>query len=155
MNLAGLWSLLHLFFTFSFVGSLMISEWNGRAARATEDWRERALLFHIIHLASRVGGFGSLLLLGVFGNLAAMAEGYRMATDVWMRWANGMWLVTVLVAALLTLPRTARLAAIAREARDGGSADAYAPTLAQWRIGNVIMSLLYLALLGLMVFRWR
>ena len=39
MVLVGLWKLLHLFFAFSFVGSLVVAEWNGRAARATHDWK--------------------------------------------------------------------------------------------------------------------
>src|SRR2546422_7458071 len=78
--LAQLWKLLHFFFAFSFVGSLVVAEWNGRAARVTQDWGQRALLFHIVHLSSRVAGLGSLVLAGVFGNLASLRLGYSMAS---------------------------------------------------------------------------
>ncbi len=53
-----LWRFLHLFFAFAFVGSLMVAEWCGRAARRSGDWKERALLFDIVRLASGVSGAG-------------------------------------------------------------------------------------------------
>src|SRR5262245_19677927 len=106
--------LLHLFFAFSYVGTLVVAEWNGRAARATTDWSQRALLFHIIHLSVRVAGIGSLVLLGVFGNLAGPSHGHSMAHDSWMRWVNALWIVSVLTVVFLTLPNAGRLARVAR-----------------------------------------
>ena len=50
----GIWKLLHLFFSFSFVGTLMVADWNGRAARATSDWGQRALLLDICRISSGV-----------------------------------------------------------------------------------------------------
>ena len=146
--LPRLWILLHLFFAFSFVGSIVVSEWTGRAARATEDWGQRALLFGIANRAGRMAGLVPLLLVGVFGNLAAMAMGRRMAQDVWLRWANGLWLAAALVMLAVTLPAAARLAKLAGS--DGARED-YAPTLAKWRLGNAALGALYLALLVLMV----
>jgi hypothetical protein len=149
-----LWKLLHLFFAFSYVGSLVVAEWNGRAARATQDWTQRALLFQIIHLSSRVGGFGSLVLLGVFGNLNSIGLGYSMASGVWLRWVNGLWLVAVLSMALLNVANSGKLVTASRLAASGGSAEGYESALARWRFGNMIQSILYLALLCLMVFHW-
>ena len=155
MLLSGLWQLLHLFFAFSFVGSLVVAEWNGRAARLSTDWGRRALLFEIVRLSSRVAGFGALFLTGVLGNLAAVSLGYRMARDHWLWAANGVWLAAILVMALVQLPNVARLAAIAQAAAQGGAAEGWERTLARWRFGNVVESILYLALLTLMVFHWR
>ena len=84
MVLVGLWKLLHLFFAFSFVGSLVVAEWNGRAARATHDWNQRAILFQIVHLSSRLAGMGGLFMLGVFGNLTSIGLGYTMRHDAWL-----------------------------------------------------------------------
>ena len=50
------WLLLHLFFSFSYVGALTVVEWAGRAARNTEDWAQRAMLYDIIRLATRLAG---------------------------------------------------------------------------------------------------
>ena len=47
-----LWEFLHLFFTFGFDGTLVVAEWNGRAARATTDWSQRALLYRIVLFAT-------------------------------------------------------------------------------------------------------
>lgn len=151
----GLWRLLHLFFAFSFVGTLVLADWNGRAARATKDWQQRALLLDIVARASGIGGLGSLLALGLLGNLLAVGSGYRMATDTWLRAVNGVWLVTVLVMALVTLPAIMRLTALARAAATAEASPEYDRLLGRWRIGNFALSLLYLALLVLMVFRWR
>jgi hypothetical protein len=57
--------------------------------------------------------------------------------------------------ALVVLPNAARLAAISRTAAQGGSSDGFTSALARWRIGNVGQSVLYLATLVLMVYRWR
>jgi hypothetical protein len=147
----GLWRLLHLFFAFSYVGTLVVAEWNGRAARATTDPAQRALLFQIIRLSGRVGGLGSLVALGVFGNLTAIRLGYSMRVDVWMRWVNVLWLLALITMLAISLPNAARLADASRA---GASADADR-ALARWRMGNVIQSVLYLALLTLMVFHWH
>lgn len=152
--LNGLIQLFHLFFSFSFVGSVMVSEWNGRAARTSQDWTTRAAQFAIVRRSSRVG-FGSLVLSGVFGNLSAVRRGYQMSGDVWLMWVNGLWIVAVAVMIGLVMPHLSRLAAISARAARGEPADGYAPALARWRFGNVLVSLLYLALLVLMVFRWR
>lgn len=153
--MTGFWQFLHLFFAFSFVGSLVVADWNGRAARASKDWNQRALLFQIVHLSGRVAGFGGLVLLGVFGNLLSVGKGYSMGADVWMRWVNGIWLVMLVVMALLTLPNAARLASASRLAAGGGEPGGYAQSLARWRIGNVLLSVLYVVMLALMVFHWR
>lgn len=155
MDLTLFWRLLHHFFAFSFVGSLVVADWNGRAARATQDWGQRATLFQILHLSSRVAGFGGLILLGVFGNLLSVSLGYTMRTDVWMRWVNGFWLVMVAVMVLLALPNAGRLATLSRLAAGGGDPGNWKGALARWRFANVLLSILYIAMLVLMVFRWR
>jgi Na+/melibiose symporter-like transporter len=155
MFMDGLWRLLHLFFAFSFVGSLVVAEWNGRAARVTQDWSQRALLFGIVFLSTRVAGVGGLVLTGVFGNLASMRVGYQMSHDVWLMCVNGVWLVTVAVMLLLVLPNASRLFVLSQAAARGESSEGYTPALARWRIGNVLASVLYLSLLVLMVFHWH
>lgn len=155
MDLASLWRFLHHFFAFAFVGTLVVAEWNGRASRATSDWGQRALLFKTIHLSSRVAGLGSLALLGVFGHLLATASGYRMGGDPWLRWATGLWLAALAVMAFVVLPAAARLARITAAAVGGGDGAGYDVSLARWRLGNVLLTVLYLALLVLMVLRWR
>ena len=151
----GLWKLLHLFFAFSYVGSLVVGEWNGRAARVAKDWGQRALLLKIVQLSSRVAGLGSLLLLGVFGNLTSVSLGYSMARDRWLMWVNGLWLLTVLDMAVLSLPNAGRLARISAAAAGGAPAEGFDLALSRWRLGNVVQSVLYLASLALMVFHWR
>jgi len=155
MNLMGLWRLLHLFFAFSFVGSLVVAEWNGRAARATQDWSQRALLFNVISLSSRVAGFGSLMMLGVFGNVVAVMQGYSMRSDWWPRWVNGVWLAALAVMVLLIVPNARKLADASRLAAGGATPTGYSSALARWRFGNVLLSVFYLALLVLMVFHWH
>ncbi len=152
---AKLWTLLHLFTAFSFVGTLLVAEWIGRSVRATADWPQRAMLFQIAVRAGRSAGFVPLVLSGVFGNATALTSGYRMATDPWLVWANAMWLVAVLVMAALNLPAAYRLATLARSAGGGGEPAGYAATLGRWRISNVVLSVLYLALLVVMVYGAR
>jgi len=149
------WAFLHLFFAFSFVGSLVVAEWNGRAARATGDWAQRALLFQIVMLSTRVAGVGGLVLLGLFGNLWSIPAGYRMATDVWPRVVNGVWLVTVALISFGVLPAAARLHRIAASGASGGPTEGWDATLGRWRLGNLLLSILYLGLLILMVSHWR
>lgn len=155
MNLTGLWRLLHLFFAFSFVGSLVVAEWNGRAARVAQDWSQRALLFNIVFLSSRVAGFGSLFLLGIFGNVVAVTSGYSMRSDWWLRWVNLLWLAAMAVMVVLILPNAGKLADGSRVAAEGGAPTGYERALARWRFGNVLMSVLYLTLLAFMVFHWH
>lgn len=155
MDLSLFWRFLHHFFAFSFVGSLVLADWNGRAARATADWHQRALLFQLVSLSSRLAGFGGLVLLGVFGNLLSIGAGWSMREDVWMRWINGVWILMLLVMALMALPNAGRLAAIARTAAVGGASQGYDRALARWRFANLLLSVLYVAMLVLMVFRWR
>ncbi len=151
----GLLRFFHLFFAFSFVGSLIVADWNGRAARATTDWSQRALLFKIINLSSRVVGLGSLVFLGVLGNLMSVRMGYSMGADRWMWLVTALWIAALLVQALILLPNSGRLSALASAAASGGSSEGYERHLARWRFGNVLQSLLYLGLLAAMVFRWR
>jgi len=155
LNLHGLWQLLHLVFAFSYVGSLTLAEWNSRAARRTEDWSERARLFEIIHVSSRIAGAGSLFVTGLLGHVSAMGSGYRMGQDRWMIVVTVVWLAALAGMFLLNLPLSARLATIARTAAGGGSSEGWASALARWRFANVLQSLLYLVMLGLMVFPWR
>jgi len=153
--MTGFWQFLHLFFAFSFVGSLVVADWNSRAARATDDWGQRALLFQIVHLSGRVAGFGGLVLLGVFGNLLSVGKGYSMGADTWMHWVNGIWLAMLVVMVLLTLPNAGRLANGSRLAAGGAEPTGYAQALVRWRIGNILLSVLYVVMLALMVFHWR
>lgn len=146
---------LHLFFAFSYVASLVIAEWNGRAARATEDWKQRAILYQIIWLSCRVAGFGSLFLNGVFGNLAAIQLGYSMAGSTWFQWVNGIWVAALAGMILLTVPNAGRLAKQSQIAAGGGAPEGFESALARWRIGNVVQSFLYLTLLALMVWHWQ
>ena len=155
MSLAHVWRLLHLFFAFAFVSTLVLAQWNGRAASATGDWGQRAVLFRVIHLSTRGMGLGTLVLLGVFGHVTATALGYRMSTDPWLIWVTAIWLAALAVLAFLVRPAAARLAALASAAAAGGEAAGYDDALRRWRLGNVAMSVIYLGLLVLMVFRWR
>jgi hypothetical protein len=150
----ALWRLLHLFFAFGFVGTLVVCDWNSRAARATEDWHQRALLWDIVRRAAAVG-LGTLILLGVMGNLLSSMLGYRMSADGWPRWVNGLWVVSVILQGILVAPGAARLAGLAKAAAGGAAADAYAGALKRWRISNLAQSVLYLALLVLMAFHWK
>src|SRR5262252_11015075 len=140
------WRLLHIFFAFGFVGTLIVSDWNSRAARATQDWRQRALLWSIVRRAAGVG-LGTLIALGVFGNLLAPGLGYRFSADTWPRWVNGLWLLGLVIQALLIAPGAARLAGLAASGAEGGSTEAYGAVLKRWRLSNVVQSVLYLALL--------
>jgi len=155
LNTHAVWQWLHLVFGISWVGSLVVAEWNGRAARATDDWSQRAVLFQIVHASTRLAGAGSLVLAGLLGHASAVTGGYRMAHDTWMWWATGLWLAAVFGMFLLNTPLSARLATIARVAAGGGSSEGWAPALARWRFANVIQSVLYLALLVIMVLRWH
>ncbi len=149
------WRLLHLFFAFAFVGTLVVAEANGRAARKAKDWALRSQLWGIVGNTTSVGGVGSLLALGVLGNLLAIGLGYRMSADGWLRWVNGLWLLAVLVQAVVVAPGASRLAGLARTAAGGGRAEGYDAAARRWRVGNLAQSLLYLVFLFLMVFHHK
>jgi hypothetical protein len=153
MSLNELWAFLHLFFAFSYVGSLVVAEWNGRVVRVSRDWGTRVALLEIMRLSSRVAGLGSLVLLGVFGNLLAVGLGGSMATDLWLQAVNTLWLLGAAAMAFVSLPAVRRLAALARDG--GGAAGEWERALARWRVANVFQSLFYLTMLVLMVARGR
>jgi len=71
----------------------------------------------------------------------------------WMMAVNGLWVVGGLVLLLACVPAARRLAAGAAAAAGGAEAPVYDSVLKVWRVGNLALSLLYLALLALMVFR--
>ncbi len=154
MGPVALWRLLHFFFAFGFVGTLVVCDWNSRAARGADDWRQRALLWDIVRRASGAG-LGALVALGILGNVVLAMMGYRMSADAWPRWVNGLWLVAVIVQGVMVAPGAGRIAKLAKAAADGGPADAYGGALKRWRIANLAQTLLYLALLVLMAFHWR
>ena len=154
MSLVLLWRLLHFFFAFGFVGTLVVCDWNSRAARGTEDWGQRALLWGIVRRAAAVG-LGTLLALGIMGNILAIGFGYRMSGDSWLRWANGLWLAAVIVQGAFVSPGASRLAGLAKAAVEGRPPEAYPAALKRWRLGTIVQSVLYVALLVLMVLRWR
>jgi uncharacterized membrane protein len=147
-----LWLFLHLFFAFGFVGSLVVADWNGRAARLASDWAQRALLWEIVKRSTLLAGLGAFVLLGIFGNLLAHAGGLSMASR-WMMAVNGLWVVGGLVLLFACIPAARRLTAGAVAAAGGAEAPEYDAVLKVWRVGNLVLSLLYLALLALMVFR--
>jgi len=153
--LPRLWTLLHLFTAFSFVGSLLVAEWVGRTARATHDWGQRAMLFQIAARAGRTAGFLPLVVTGIFGNVASVTLGYHMSADRWLVWANALWLVAVLLMAFVNLPAAHRLATMAHATTGGAEPPAWAGTLKRWRLTNVLLSLLYVALLVVMVYGSR
>lgn len=147
-----LWTLLHLFTAFSFVGSLAVAEGVSRATRASKDWGQRALLFQIAKRAGLMAGFIPLVLTGILGNVASVTRGYHMATDVWLRWSNGLWLVAVLVMAFLNLPAVYRLAAQSSTASGDSEPAGYAASLGRWRVSNVMLTATYVAMLVVMVY---
>lgn len=149
------WLMLHLYFAFTFVGSLVVSEWVGGIARRAPEWRDRALLFEILRRTSQWAGLLPLLVLGVLGNLLATGIGLRMATDPWMRVVNGAWLLTVIVLAAVALPNVSRLARVSRAAVGGGDPAGYDAALRTWRLANVVLSILYIVQLALMVSQAR
>lgn len=149
------WEFLHLFFAFSFVGTLVVAEWNGRAARATTDWSQRALLYRIVFLATRTAGLGSLVLLGLVGHGLAASRGWRMGADVWLVWVTGLWVFALADLLLLVLPSASRLATVSAAAVGGGATDGWDRTLGRWRAGNALLSAIYITLLILMVLRWH
>jgi hypothetical protein len=150
VHLADLWRFLHLFFAFGYAGTLTVAEWNSRSARRTREWPQRAVLWDTIRISSLGPGLFGLLMLGVFGNLTAAGLKPRS----WVMTVNGLWLLNLLVLAGVCLPGAARLARIARDTAGGGSTEGYDRTYARWRVANALLTLLFVALLVLMVLRW-
>jgi len=155
MDFTPFWRLLHLFFAFGFVGSLVVADWNTRGARITSDWAQRSMLFQIVQYSTRLAGFGSLVLLGLFGNLLSIGGGYSMKADVWLRWVNGIWIVLLLLMALVALPNAAQLVKASQIGALGGEPKGSDRALVRFRFANIMLSVLYVTMLVLMVFRWR
>lgn len=149
----------HLLFAFLYVSGLALADLNSAGVQRARAWRERAALLRVTFTAATVTGLGGLLLLGIIGNVLSVMLGYRMGADVWMRWVNGLWVLAVVIMATVSVPTAAalsRMAAKASEAGDDATAPpAWAATLTRWRIARIAQNLLFLALLVLMVFRWR
>jgi hypothetical protein len=148
---------LHLLFAFAYVASLFAAHWNMLAARRSASWAERAALAESNRRIMFATGLGSLLALGVLGNLLAMSLGYRMADTPTFRIVNGMWLVSLIVLAALDLPATRRLAAGARAAvgNGGGEPVDWNNQLGRWRLGNGLQLALFMGMLWMMVAPWR
>ncbi len=66
---------------------------------------------------------------------------------------NALWIVAVAATAAVSLPGASRLARMSRDAAGGNVPEGYDATLRRWRLGNLAQTLLYLALLALMVWR--
>ena len=150
--LTYLWRFVHLLFAFSFVGALTIAEWNGRAARATGDWGRRAALWGVVRSTLQMLGLGALVLLGILGNLLAVAMGLPMG-GLWMRVVNGFWMIGILIHLFVALPAAGRLVAACGTATGGTPGQGYAAALTRWRVANVLLSLFYVLMLALMVLR--
>jgi len=150
--LAHLWRFLHLLFAFSFVGTLTLAEWNGRAARATDDWNRRAALWAVVRTTTQVLGLGALVLLGLLGNLLAVGLGLPMGGP-WMRVVNGLWVAGILFHLFVALPASGRLVSACEGGAAGNPPASYAAALARWRTANVLMSIFYVVMLALMVLR--
>jgi hypothetical protein len=148
----AVWKFLHLLFAFSYAGSIVVAEWNTRFARRTPNWNERAALFAVLKGTTRFVAIPNLVLLGLAGNVLAAQSGRDMARDSWLHVSNGIWLLTLLVLLFVSRPAAQRLEAAARAA---GNAGDWEKTLGRWRLGNVLQSVLLLATLGVMVFRWN
>ena len=147
----------HVLIAFFYVGALLASHLNMLAVRRAASWAEKAALLAVNRRASLFIGFPSLLLLGIVGNVLGMIAGYRMADTPTFRIGNGLWLVSVLVAAVLDLPVTTRLAAMSRAAagNGGGEPVGWNSRVGQWRLGNALQLLLFVVLLWFMAAPWH
>src|SRR5260221_12085064 len=119
------WLMLHLYFAFSFVGSLMVAEWLGGMARRAPEWRERALLFEVLRRSTQLAGLVPLVLLGVLGNVGATGTGLRMAADPWLLTVNGALLLMLIGIDSPTQPGVKRHCSRCREASTVGSSEGY------------------------------
>ncbi len=149
---------LHVLFGFTYVAALMAMHWNTLAARRTANWNERAALFELNRRLGMMFALGSLAAVGVVGQLLAMELGYRMAETRSFQVANALWLVNLIVLLAVDLPQSARLAAQARAAANGGATNepvGWTGTLDRWRIGNGVQLLVFLVLLWVMVSPWH
>ncbi len=151
--LGYLWRFLHLLFAFSFVGAITIAEWNGRAARATQDWSRRAALWAVVRSTTQMLGLGSLVVLGIFGNMLAVGMRLPMS-GAWTRIANALWLAGILLYVLLALPAAKRLvAACEASVATSEAGRMYDGALRRWRASGMMLGLFYLLMLALMVLR--
>ncbi len=153
--LVYLWRFLHLLFAFSFVGAITIAEWNGRQARTTSDWDRRVALWGVVRQTTRVLGLGALVLLGLLGNLLAVALGLPMGGR-WMGLVNGLWLIGVALYLFVALPTVGQLVTLSEKALAApadGTPPGYDATLARWRMAYVLLGIFYVAMLALMVLR--
>ena len=154
---------LHLLTAFVFVSAVFASHWNVLAARRATDWRSRAAHFELNVRIGRMFGLGSLVLLGILGNLLAMQLGYRMADTPSFRNANALWLLQLATYVAMELSAAAKLAAHSRAAAnaatrgDGNGADPveWRPLLGRWRIGNSTQLVLFVVQLYFMARPWR
>jgi hypothetical protein len=151
----GVWKFLHVLLSMSFAASVIGAHMNAMLLGRTADWNRRVTLLEANHHLTLILGLGSLLLLGVLGNVSAITLGYGMRTDSWLRVANGLWLATVALMLALEIPAAARALAEARRGADAGAAPDYDRALARWRMSNGMLLLVLVAFVGLMVFRWK
>lgn len=147
----------HVLLAFFYVGGLLASHLNMLTARRMTTWAEKAALLAANRRATMFVGFPALILLGLAGNVLGMVAGYRMSDTPAFRIVNGLWLACVLVAAVLDLPVTARLAAMSRAAaaNGGGEPVDWNARLGTWRVGNSIQLVLFVVLLWFMAAPWR
>lgn len=147
----------HVLLAFFYVGAVLTAHLNMLAVRRAQSWAEKASLLAVNRRASLFIGFPALILLGLAGNLLAMAAGYRMSDTPTFRIVNGLWVLNVLVAAVLDLPISAKLADTARAAaaNGGGEPVGWASGVGRWRLGNALQLALFLVLLWLMAAPWH
>jgi hypothetical protein len=151
----GIWKLLGLLVTVTFVSAVLSAHWNVLAARRTNDWRRRAALLESNHRTALLLGVPSLLLLSVFANGASLALGYQVVEDGWLQWLNATWVIVLMLVALFDLATGRRLVGFARSAARGGDASGFDVALGRWRISSAMLLGSFLLFLTLMVPRWR
>jgi len=153
----------HLIMAFTFVASLLATQWNVLAARRSPEWPVRAALFELVLRISRLFGLPALIALGVIGNVLGMQLGYRMADTPTFRIVNGLWVLQVLLYLVVDLSAAGRLAALSRAAANGASRSEgnggdpvdWKTQLGRWRAGNAVQSVLFFVLLYFMARPWR
>lgn len=147
--------LLHIVPAIGFVATQVMGDFVSRALRAHADWKARAALLMMMGRAAWVLGLAALVAAAVFGNLLAVKQGLRMAESNWLRAVNGLFVATLLVMALWSLPALGRLTRAARAAAASGAAPPDFDRLrARWFIGHSVVNLLYLITLALMFWRF-
>lgn len=146
----------HVALACTFSAGVIGSHLSVLAARRAPTWQAKAALYGITRTCAVVFGLGSLLLLGVLGNVLALSLGYRMADTPVFRLANGLWLFAVLGSLLLEAPAAAGLVAQTRGLpSDAPEPAGHAATLARWRLGNGIVLVAWAVSLWFMTQPWR